>query len=408
MVILDYAMKSTAAIVCTLALMLCASTGRAEVKENLVYVGTNTGGKSTSQGIYMFWLQTSGLPVSQNITLNPMGLAAETPSPSFLHVDEKRRLIFAVNEIDNFQGQRAGAISAFKVDNDTGKLSLINQKSSKGPGPCHLTLDKTGKFILAANYSGGSVVVLPVAADGTLGDASDFIQHSGSSVNSKRQEGPHAHCVTLDPSNERAYVCDLGIDKVIIYRFDAEKGKLTTNDPPFVQTKPGAGPRQMVFRPDGKFAYVVNELDSTVSSFSVDPKTGALTELETQTTLPGYYDGANTASGIGMHPSGKFLYVSNRGNETVVLYEIDKETGRLKWVEEQNTGGKTPRHFGIQPSAKHMAIVNQNSDTVLASRIDSGNGRLKPSGVFAKCPSPTCAVFLPPPGGDNEKPNTGD
>jgi 6-phosphogluconolactonase len=337
-----------------------------------------------------------------------MGLAAETQNPSFLHVDEKRRLIFAVNEIDSFEGKPPGAVSAFKVDNDSGKLTLINQKSSMGPGPCQLTLDMTDRHLLVANYGGGSVAVLPVAADGTLGDATDFIQHSGSSVNPQRQKQPHAHCVTLDPQNARAYVCDLGIDKVMIYRFDADKGKLTPNDPPFAQVKPGACPRFIVFRPDGKFAYVVNELDSTVTSFSVDAQTGALKELGTQTTLPGYYDGPNTAAALGMHPSGKFLFVSNRGNETVVLYEIDKDSGKLKWIEEQNTGGKTPRHFGIQPSAKHMAIVNQSSDTVLASRIDSGNGRLKPSGVFAKCPTPTCAVFLPPAGGDNEKPNTGD
>jgi 6-phosphogluconolactonase len=406
MVILNDAMKSPAAIVCTIALMLCASAGRAEVKENLVYVGTYTGGKSQSQGIYVFWLQTTGLEVSQNITLVPIGLAAETPNPTFLQVDEKRRVIFAVNEISDFEGKQAGAISAFEVNPDNGKLKLINQKSSKGAGPCQLTLDKTGKFILAANYGGGSVVVLPVAPDGTLGDASDFVQHSGSSVNPQRQKGPHAHCVTLDPDNRFAYVCDLGIDKVLIYRFDSETGRLTLSDA--AAAKPGAGPRQMVFRPDGKFAYVVNELDSTVTAFAVDSKTGALTEIETQPTLPVDFGGQNTASGIGMHASGRFLYASNRGHESIVQYEIDKESGKLKWVEQQNTGGKTPRHFGIQPSSGHMVIANQNSDTVVASRIKSGDGRLQPSAVFAKCPSPTCAVFLPPPGGDNEKPNTGD
>jgi 6-phosphogluconolactonase len=204
-----------------------------------------------------------------------------------------------------------------------------------------------------------------------------------------------------------AFVCDLGLDKVMIYRFDASNGKLTPSDPPFVAVKAGAGPRHMVFRPDGKFAYVVNELNSTVTAFGYDAKSGALSEIQSISTLPGYYDGPNTCAEIGVHPSGKFLYASNRGNETVVLFEIDPEKGTLTWVEEQNTGGKMPRHFGIQPSAKHMAICNQSSDTVLASRIDAGNGRLKPSGVFAKVSSPVCAVFLPPHRWRSEKANTG-
>jgi 6-phosphogluconolactonase len=374
----------------------------------LVYVGTYTGGKSQSKGIYLFRLKTDGLEVSQNITLVPLGLAAESPSPSFVVPDLKRRLVFAVNEIDSFNGQKSGSVSSFSIDPRTGKLTQLSQVSSKGTGPCHLVLDKEGKNVLVANYNSGSVAVLPVAPDGKLGEATAVVQHEGKSINPQRQEGPHAHCVTLDPSNKYAYVCDLGLDKVMIYRFDSAKGMLATNDPPSVSLKPGAGPRHMVFRPDGKFAYVLNELNSTVTPFAFDPETGGLKELESVTTLPGYYDGPNTAAEIAVHPSGKFLYASNRGNETVVLFEIDKDKGTLNWVEEQNTGGKTPRNFGIQPSAKHMAICNQNSDTVLASRIDPGNGRLKPSGVFAKCPSPVCAVFVPPVGGEKDKPMVGD
>ena len=375
-------------------------------KDSLVYAGTYSG--KESKGIYFYKLQTTGLEVSQNITLVPLGLAVEAENPSFLEIDLKRRILFAVNEINTFQGKPAGAVSSFAIDPATGKLTLLSQQSTMGTGPCHLILDKNGKNALVANYGSGSVAVLPVSADGKLGEASDFKQHEGSSVNPQRQKGPHAHCVTLDPANKFAFVCDLGLDKVMIYRFDAEHGKLTPNDPPFMQAKPGAGPRHMVFRPDGKFAYVVNELNSTVTSYSYDPEKGALTELESLSTLPGYYDGPNTGAEIAVHPSGKFLYASNRGNDSVVLLTIDPDSGKLTWVEEQNTGGKTPRHFGIQPSAKHMVIANQNSNTLLASRIDPGNGRLKPSGVFAKCPSPTCAIFLPPIGGDKEKPMTGD
>ncbi len=354
----------------------------------LVYAGTYTGPKS--KGIYYFRLQTENPEVSQNITLVPLGLAAESENPSFLELDLKRRLLFAVNEIG------AGAVSAFSIDPGTGKLTLLNQRPSMGSGPCHLVLDKKSRWLLVANYGSGSVAVLPVGADGRLGEATSFMQHTGQGIDPKRQRGPHAHCVTLDPANRFAFVCDLGLDKVMTYRFEARHGKLTPGEPAFTTIKAGAGPRHMVFRPDGRFAYVLNELNSTLNAFSYDAKTGGLTEMQTISTLPGYYDGPNSGAEVGIHPSGKFLYASNRGNNTVVLFGIDAKKGTLTYIEEQGTGGKTPRHFGIEPTAKHMAIGNQDSDTVLACLIDAGNGRLKPSGVFVACPSPVCLKFLPP------------
>jgi 6-phosphogluconolactonase len=360
----------------------------------LVYAGTFTTGKS--KGIYLFRLQTQNLEVSQNIMLMPLGLAAETPSPSFLEIDNKRNLLFAVNETNTFEGKPTGGVSAFAMDRVTGKLTLLNQKSSLGTGPCHLVLDKTGRWLLVANYAGGSVAVFPVAADGHLGESTDFVQHTGKSIDPNRQSGPHAHCVTMSPDNRFAFVCDLGLDKVMCYQFDAERGKLTPADPAFVSLKPGAGPRHMVFRPDGKFAYVINELNSTVTAFGYDPSSGKLTEVQSVSTLPGYWEGKNSTAEIGVHPSGKYLYASNRGHNSVVLFEIDPDKGTLNFVEEQGTGGKTPRHFGIEPSAKHLAIGNQDSDTILVCRIDAGNGRLKPSGVFVDCPSPVCVKFVPP------------
>jgi 6-phosphogluconolactonase len=363
----------------------------------LLYAGTYTGPKS--KGIYYFRLQPGDLEVSQNITLVPLGLAAETQNPSFLEIDLKRRLLFAVNEIDTFEGKASGAVSAFSIDPSTGKLTLLNRRPSMGTGPCHLVLDKENRYLLVANYGGGSVVVLPVGLDGRLGEATSFIQHTGKSIDPKRQLGPHAHCVTMDPSNRFAFVCDLGLDKVMTYKFDAQQGKLTPADPAFTSIKPGAGPRHMVFRPDGRFAYVINELDSTLNTFTYDANTGVLKELQTISTLPVYYEGPNSGAEVGIHPSGKYLYASNRGNNTVVLFGIDADKGTLTYIEEQGTGGKTPRHFGIEPSAKYMAIANQDSDTILACRIDAGNGRLKPSGVFAACPSPVCIKFLPPESG---------
>jgi 6-phosphogluconolactonase len=364
------------------------------LNETLVYVGTYT--QTRSKGIYLFRLQTQGLEVSQNITLVPLGLAAETRNPSFLELDATRRLLFAVNEIDQFEGKATGAVSAFSIDRDSGALKLLNQRPSMGTGPCHLVLDKPRRNLLIANYGSGSVAVLPVGSDGRLGAATDAVQHAGRSINPDRQSGPHAHCVTLDRANRFAFVCDLGLDKILTYRFDAAQGKLSPGEPAFTPIKAGAGPRHMVFRPDGRFAYVVNELNSTIAVFRYDSAAGVLSELQTVSTLPEYFDGANSGAEIGIHPSGKYVYVSNRGHNSVVLFSVDPEKGTLTYVEEQGTGGSKPRHFGIEPSARHLAIANQDSDTVLVCRIDAGNGRLKPSGVFATVPTPTCVQFLPP------------
>jgi len=265
-----------------------------------------------------------------------------------------------------------------------------------GSGPCHLALDTARRHLFVANYGSGSVSVLPVAADGRLGAATDVVQHTGKSVDPERQKGPHAHCMTRDPANRFVFACDLGLDKVLAYRFDAGRGTLTPHDPPFARLKPGAGPRHMVFRPDGRFAYVVNELNSTITAFAYDAAAGVLKELQTVSTLPQYFAGANSGAEVDIHPSGKYLYVSNRGHNSVVLFNVDAGKGTLTYVEEQGTGGFKPRHFGIEPSARHMAIANQDSDTVLVARIDAGNGRLKPSGVFANAPSPACVKFLPP------------
>jgi 6-phosphogluconolactonase len=365
-----------------------------------VYVGTYTGGQSGSEGIYLFKLQTQNLDVSQNITLVPLGLASATPNPSFLTIDAKRRLLFAVNELDRFEGEQAGSVSSFEIDSSTGKLTLLNSRSSQGAGPCHVILDHEGRNVLVANYGEGSVAVLPVQADGRLSEASAVVQHEGKSLNPERQAGPHAHCVTLDPTGRIAFVCDLGLDQILAYDYDAEEGSLTPHDPPFTSLKPGAGPRHMTFHPSGRFAYVINELDSTVAVFSFDAASGTLKEVQTITTLPESFDGTNTTAEVAVHPSGEYLYASNRGADSVILFEIDEDDGTLTHIEDQGTGGRTPRHFGIQPSGDHMVIANQNSDSLLACRIDEGNGRLKPSGVFAQAPSPVCAVFLPTAGED--------
>jgi 6-phosphogluconolactonase len=353
---------------------------KAGEKPTFVYVGTHT---DKGKGIYLFRLQTEGLEVSQNITLVPLGLAADTPNPTHFAIDFTKRLLFTVNEIEQFEGKTTGAVSAFAIDSASGKLTALNQRPSAGARPCQIALAHESKHVLVANCGSGTIAVLPLTPDGRIGDASATVNAS-------------AKCLALDPASRFAYVCDQEGDRVLVARFDAQKGTLSAPEPA-ARLKTGAGPRRLAFRPDGKFAYVVNERTSTITVFQPDATSGALAELQTVSTLPEYYDGPNRAVEIGVHPNGKYLYVSNTGHNSVVLFTIDGAKGTLTYVEEQGTGGKNPVHFGIEPSAKHLAIANQDTDQLLASRIDAGNGRLKPSGVFAVAPSPAFVMFLPPP-----------
>ena len=350
-----------------------------EAVPTVVYVGT-TGAKA--KGIYLFRFQPEGDVVRQNVTLVPLGLGIETPSPSFFELDLKRKLLFTVNEIDQVEGKPSGAVSAFSID-PKGKLTQMSQRPSMGAGPCHLTLDKDGRNLLVANSGGGNVAVLPVAPDGKLGEASEVVAVPG------KPQG-----VTVDPGNRFAFVCEAGSDKVLAYRFDPEKGKLTPHDPAFVPIKAGSGPRRLAFRTDGRFAYVLNERASTLLAFAYDAQAGRLTEVQSVATLPEYAEGPNTTAELTIHPTGKHIYASNRGHNSVVQFSIDQAKGTLTWVEEQSTR-KTPRHFGIHPSGVHMAIVNQEADTVVAARLDPTSGRVYPSQIYEPVPSPACVRFFP-------------
>ena len=388
-----------------LSLLVCAAPGGADPRTTpassdaspeatLVYVGSYTGAES--RGIHLFRLQPQGTEVFQNVTLVPLGLAAETTNPSFLEIDVRRRLLFAVNEVNEFEGRPTGAVSAFSVDPATGRLTLLGQRPSLGKGPRHLALAREGRHLLVANSGSGSVAVLPVGADGRLGEPT-AVARPAVPEDADPEKRPGAEAVTLDPANRFAFVCDPAMDRLVAYRFDAETGSLSPNVPAFTALEPGARPRRMVFRPDGRFAYVVGEGDSTVAVFAYDPLTGALTARQTVSTVPEYFDGVNRAAEAALHPSGRYLYVSNRGHDSVALFRVDPDAGTLAWVEEQGTGGRRPRHFGLEPSGRHLAIANLDSDTVLAARVDADNGRLKPSGIFAAVPSPACVGFLPPP-----------
>lgn len=353
-----------------------------------VYVGTYTG--RSSKGIYLFHLD----PATGR--LEPAGLAAEVVNPTFLAVHPNRQFLYAVGEIGNFAGGKTGAVSAFSVDPDTGKLVLLNQQASGGAGPCHLVVDRTGKNVLVTNYGGGSVACLPIRTDGRLGEATAFIQHRGSSINRRRQQGPHAHSVNLDAANRFAFVADLGLDKILSYRFHAEGGKLAPNSPPFTSVTPGAGPRHFAFHPNGRYAYVINELNSTVTAFDYHAQRGALEPLQTVSTLPKEFRGRSTTAEVQVHPSGKFLYGSNRGHDSIAIFAVDVNTGRLRVVGHESTGGKTPRNFGLDPTGTWLLAANQTTDNIVVFRIDAKTGKLQATGRSIAVPAPVCVKFIRP------------
>jgi 6-phosphogluconolactonase len=354
----------------------------------LVYVGTYPEEGSKSKGIYAFRYDAA----TSEIT--PLGLAAETTNPSFVALHSNGRFLYAVNEVQNYKGPNSGGVSAFSIDHATGKLTFLNELPSRGADPCYITVDKTGKFVLVANYTGGSVAVFPVLADGKLGEASSFVQHSGKGVNPERQEGPHAHSIDLSPDDRYAMVDDLGLDELLVYKFDKAKGSLTPNDPPFVKLDPGAGPRHFALRPDGKFAYVVTEMGRTVTVFANDSSTGKLQSIQTITTLPKDFTGRNDNAEIVVHPSGKFLYASNRGDDSIAIYTIDKSKGTLTQVAITHTGGKEPRNFEIDPTGTLLFAANQKSDNIVIFRIDPKTGQLTPTGKVLEVGAPVCVKFL--------------
>jgi 6-phosphogluconolactonase len=364
--------------------------GRTEAAEKkpgtvTVFVGTYTGGES--KGIYRFDFDLATGKASDPV------VAAETTNPSFLAIDPTRRFLYAVAEVDSFRGKKGGGVSAFAIEPKAGGLIFLNAESTGGEGPCHLVVDKGGKNVLVANYGGGSVAVLPVDQGGRLKAASAFIQHQGASIRPARQKQPHAHSVNLDSANRFAFVADLGLDKVLVYGFDPEKGSLVPHDPPAAGLSPGAGPRHFAFHPSGKFAYAINELNSTVQAWSYDPKRGVLTAVQSISTLPQGFSGGNAPAEVQVHPSGRFLYGSNRGHNSIVVYTIDPETGKLRHVENESKGIKNPRNFGIDSTGTYLLAASQDLDSIVVFRIDPETGELKATGETVRVPKPVCIKF---------------
>lgn len=369
-----------------LVLALVLPTVGGFAREYFVYFGTYTGAKS--KGIYVSRFDTATGKLAAAV------LAAETPSPSFLALHPNGRFLFAAGESSQVGAAKQGGVSAFATGLE-GKLKLLNTQPSGGNGPCHLAVDAKGRFAFTANYGSGSVAALPIRKNGSLEAPTATMQHAGSSVNRQRQEGPHAHCVNLSPDNLFLLSCDLGLDKVMIYQLGRPAHSLIAHDPPFALVTPGSGPRHLAFDPRGKFVYVVNELSSTVTVFAYDAKRGALGEVQTISTLPKGFTGQSWCAEIAVHPSGQFVYASNRGHDSIAVFTVDRPSGRLTVLEAQPTQGRTPRHFALDPTGGWLLAENQDSDNVMVFKINPRSGALTTTGQSISVPSPVCAVFSP-------------
>jgi len=354
----------------------------------LVYFGTYT--DTRSKGIYVshFSLETG--------MLSTPVLAVATPNPSFLAVTPDARFVYAVNEINSYGGQSSGSVSAFALHKDTGLLTPLNRQPTLGADPAHLSVDRDGHTVLVANYTGGSIATFPISADGSLGPMVSFVQHTGKSVNPDRQAGPHAHEILADPLNQFVYVADLGLDKVMIYRFDPAKHTVTPAAPPSAAVKPGAGPRHLTFDASGAHAYVINEMACTITAFTRNPSNGSLAEIETISSLPpgeppqpGY-----TTAEIALAPSGKFLYGSTRGHDSISIYSVNPASGRLDFVTYTKLPGKTPRGFGITPDGAYMLVAHQNSDSVVVFKIDKATGKLTATKSTVAIGKPVDVTFV--------------
>jgi 6-phosphogluconolactonase len=355
------------------------------VTEYIAYIGTYTG--KGSQGIYRYKFDPS------SGKLAPLGVTTGVENPSFLAVSPDHKYLYAVNEVESYHGAKTGAITAFEIGKDA-SLKALNQVATHGTAPCHLAIDKAGRHVAVANYSSGSIAVLGIKSDGSLADVTSFVQHQGTGPDASRQEGPHAHQVQFDAANKHVFAVDLGIDKVMVYQYDAKTGKLTPNTPPDAELEPGAGPRHLAFDHGAKHAYVVNELNSTIDVFNYAPATATFTKVQVISTLPTGFAGPNHPAEIQVSPDGNYVYASNRGNDTIAIFSIDHATGRLTAVDHQSVGGKNPRHFIIDPTGEYLLVANQDTNNVVVFGIDHTTGRLADLGIPIDVPTPVCVCFV--------------
>jgi len=352
----------------------------------IVYVGAYTNTPASPKGIVAYRFDAS------TGKLAPLGLMAETTSPSFLALAPNGKFLYAVNETDQFEGKPGGAVSAFSIDRTTGKLTFLNQVASKGAAPCHIVIDPTGKAALVANYNGGNFASFPILADGKIGEAASVMQDSGTGPDKARQAGPHAHEMLIQ--DKLVLGADLGTDHVQLFHLDAAKATLTAASPAFAATAPGFGPRHLVISPDKKFVFVLSEMKSAVETMEYDAVKGPGKILSTASALPGDYKGSTTAAEIMLNAKGTTLYSSNRGHDSIAVFSVDAKTGAMKLTANVPTGGKTPRNFTLDPTGKFLLAANQDSNNIVIFKVDQATGALTPTGDSVTTGAPVDLLFL--------------
>ena len=369
-----------------LVLGLSVNLSAQKSKGQFLIIGTYT--SDTSDGIYVYKFNTE---TGENSFIS----SVKTSNPSYLAISPNQKYVFAVNEnADSTRFTVTGHVAAFSLDKTTGKLNFLNKQESGGKHPCYVSIDKTGKWVIVGNYSSGSLAVLPVRSNGSLDSAVQIVQHEGSSVNSERQEGPHVHATVLNKNNKTLYVPDLGLDEVKLYNLDNKTGKLKEFVPPFVATEPGAGPRHIDIHPNGKYAYLMEELTGSVSVYEIE-KNGNLSLIQNISGLPRDFDGAIGSADIHVSPDGKFLYCSNRGeSNTIGIFSINKSNGQLEWIDHQSTFGKTPRNFNFDPTGSFLLVANQNSDEIVIFKRDKETGLLTDTEKRISVSKPVCLKWV--------------
>ena len=385
----NFSTPSVAVLIMLGSMLFTASPAMADTTDSpsrqFVYIGTMvTGGEP---GIYRFAFDTA------TGTLEPLGTVSGIGRPSFLALSPDGEYLYAAGELGEGK-QKTGGAAAYRIDDESGELTLLNTRDTGGGGACYVAVDATGRCVMAANYGGGSVASFPVDADGSLGERASFIQHEGSSV-TPRQKGPHAHSINPDPTNRFAIAADLGLDKLLVYRLDSAAATLTPHAPPAADITAGSGPRHLTFHPDGRHAYAINELASTVTVLAWDAEAGTLSPTQTVTTLPDNFDGENTTAEVAISPDGRFLYGSNRGDDSLAVFAIDPDDGTLTPAGHTPTGGQQPRHFRIDPTGAFLIAANQKSNSLVVFRIDRETGNLTRVGDGVTVPTPVCVKFLP-------------
>lgn len=377
-------MRPTPMLLLAMIALSLVPMGSAHAGNHWVYFGTYTRGDS--DGIYVASFDDA------TGKLGEPKLAGKAVNPSFVAIHPNGKFLYAVGEIADFEGKKAGGVTAFAIDPSTGMLEQLNARSSSGTGPCHVVCD--GRNVLVANYGGGSVTALPLKDDGSLGESTSFVQHTGSSVDPRRQQGPHAHSINFGPNGKHAVVADLGLDQVLVYDYDANAGTLTANQPPFLKAPAGSGPRHFAFHPGGKFAYANLEISLEVMALRFDAESGEFTKVGVHSTLPKGAAKEGSTAETRVHPNGRFVYVSNRGHDSIAAFRVDGETGDLTPIGHTSTGGKTPRNFNLSPDGQWLFAANQSSSNVVLFRVNAETGALTATGTEIAVANPVCVRFV--------------